>query len=150
VPQRDPLTGLGHPAAFAEALRRARQARGVAVLLVDVDGLSAINDARGHQAGDRVLVGVGAALADVLRHGDEVFRVGGDEFAAIVHVDSAAEALEAGRRLREAVAHGSSVTVSVGVAVPRGAESEAGVLMRAEQALAAVKGQRRAAVELAP
>ena len=145
----DALTGLGHHGTFHEALERARGRReAIAVLVADLDGFKAINDTRGHQAGDRVLRETAAALSDQLRRGDELFRIGGDEFAAILRVADPDEALAAGRRLREAVAERGEVTLSVGVAVPRDGEDAAGVLARADQALYAVKGQGRDGVAL--
>jgi diguanylate cyclase (GGDEF)-like protein len=145
----DALTGLGHHGTFHEALDRARTRREpIAVLVADLDGFKEINDTRGHQAGDRVLRETSAALADQLRRGDELFRIGGDEFAAIVRIADVDEALATGRRLREAVAGGGEVTLSVGVAVPRTGEDAAGVLARADEALYAVKGQGRDGVAL--
>jgi len=145
----DPLTGLGHHATFHAAFARARDRReAVAVLIADVDGFKAINDSRGHQAGDRVLRETAAALSGALRRGDELFRIGGDEFAAIVRVGQPHEALEAGRRLRDAVA-GSEVTVSVGVAAPMLGESDQSVLARADAALYEVKTGGRDGVALA-
>jgi diguanylate cyclase (GGDEF)-like protein len=145
---RDPLTGLGHHGTFHEALSAARRRSDVAVLMIDVDGFKAINDNRGHQAGDRVLVEVSAALSSALRRGDELFRIGGDEFAAIVAVAEEAEALDAGRRLREAAAATGTVTVSVGVAIPLHGEADAAVLARADRALYSVKAQGRDGVSL--
>jgi diguanylate cyclase (GGDEF)-like protein len=146
---RDPLTGLGHHGTFHDALRAGRLHSEIAVLLVDVDGFKAINDARGHQAGDRVLVEVAAALSGALRRGDELFRIGGDEFAALLHITGEAEALDAGRRLRAAAAQTGSVTVSVGVAVPGEQESDAALLARADRALYTVKAAGKDGVELA-
>jgi diguanylate cyclase (GGDEF)-like protein len=145
----DPLTGLGHHATFHEALARARGRReSIAVLMADIDGFKAINDTRGHQAGDRVLRETAAALADALRRGDELFRIGGDEFAALVRVGDDHEALEAGRRLREAIAALGEVTVSVGVAIPQREESDASLLARADLALYSVKADGRDGVAL--
>jgi diguanylate cyclase (GGDEF)-like protein len=145
----DALTGLGHHGTFHEALDRARTRReAIAVLVADLDGFKDINDTRGHQAGDRVLRETSAALADQLRRGDELFRIGGDEFAAIVRIADVDEALAAGRRLRKAVAEGGEVTLSVGVALPRMGEDAAGVLARADEALYAVKGRGRDGVAL--
>ena len=146
---RDPLTGLGHHGTFHDALSSARRLSEIAVLIIDIDGFKTINDAQGHQAGDRLLVEVAAALSSALRRGDELFRIGGDEFAALVHVTEEAEALEAGRRLREAAALTRTVTVSVGVAVPFGHESDAALLARADRALYAVKAAGKNGVELA-
>jgi diguanylate cyclase (GGDEF)-like protein len=145
----DPLTGLGHHATFHEALARARRGREpLAVLLADIDGFKAINDTRGHQAGDRTLRETAAALSSALRRGDELFRIGGDEFAAIVHVADADEALDAGRRLRQAVLEVGDVTVSIGVALPLAGESDQAALARADAALYEVKAAGRDGVAL--
>ena len=84
--ERDSLTGsLGRDAFTVRVLdeqnRALRAGSSLAVALIDVDGLKAINDAHGHATGDRVLV----AVADALRAGrrvDLVARWGGDEFVA--------------------------------------------------------------------
>ena len=145
----DPLTGLGHHATFHEALARARSRReAVAVLMADIDGFKAINDTSGHQAGDRVLRETASALSGALRRGDELFRIGGDEFAALIRVGDDNEAVEAGRRLREAVAVLGEVTVSVGVAIPQRDESDASLLARADKALYSVKADGRDGVAL--
>ena len=147
----DPLTGLGHHATFYEAFARAR-ARGrhesLAVVMADVDGFKAINDTRGHQAGDRALRQTAAALSGALRRGDQLFRIGGDEFAALIRVAGADEALECGRRLREAVAAVGEVTISIGVALPAPGESDQAALARADQALYQVKAAGRDGVAL--
>ena len=132
---RDPLTGLPPLAAFAEALAHARRHAEVAVVAIDIDGFSAFNDARGHQAGNRALVGVAAALSSALRQGDELFRIVDDQFAAIITIRERGEAEHVARRLRDAVATTGSITVSVGVAVPRHLEPGEDVLPRAERAL---------------
>lgn len=145
----DPLTGLGHHATFHDAFARARDRReAIAVLIADVDGFKAINDARGHQAGDRALRETAALLAGALRRGDELFRIGGDEFAAIVRVADEREALEAGRRLRAAVSDGGELTISVGVTLPAHGESDQAALARADQALYRVKEAGRDGVAL--
>jgi diguanylate cyclase (GGDEF)-like protein len=145
----DPLTGLGHHASFHDALATARAAgSAVAVVLADVDGFKAINDTKGHQTGDRVLREIASALSAALRRGDALFRVGGDEFAALISVAGGDEALEAGRRLRVAAAATGTVTVSVGIAIPRGSESDASVLSRADRALYSVKQAGRDGVAI--
>ena len=63
-----------------------------AILVIDVDGLKIVNDHWGHAHGDRLIVGVGAALAGVIRRGDTLARVGGDEFAVLV-LDASHEAI---------------------------------------------------------
>lgn len=147
---RDPLTGLGHHATFHEALAVARvtDGSGVAVLIADLDGFKAVNDDKGHQAGDRILRAIASKLSGALRRGDQLFRIGGDEFAALIKVSGEAEALEAGRRLRAAAADSGPITVSIGIALPRPGESDASVLARADRALYQVKQSGRDGVAL--
>jgi len=146
----DPLTGLGHHATFHATLAHAHRRPSTAVVLADVDGFKRLNDTFGHQHGDHVLREIARALTAALRRGDTLFRIGGDEFAALLVVSDEAEALEAGRRLQAAVAEADlGVTVSIGVAVPRDGETDAAVLGRADRALYRVKEAGRDGVALA-
>jgi diguanylate cyclase (GGDEF)-like protein len=83
---RDPLTGLANRTQLVENADRllARDAAPVSALMLDVDDFRDVNDARGHAAGDRLLVAVGQRLAGCVRPGDQVARLGGDEFAIVV------------------------------------------------------------------
>jgi diguanylate cyclase (GGDEF)-like protein len=146
----DPLTGLGHHATFHEALASAHRRPRTAILVCDIDGFKELNDTHGHQHGDELLRATAVALGSALRRGDRLFRIGGDEFAALLAVDGEADALEAGGRLRAAVnAAELGLTVSIGVAVPRDGESDAVVLGRADRALYQVKAAGRDGVALA-
>jgi len=140
---RDPLTGLGHHATFHAALAAARsrvpERRSPVVLMLDIDGFKAINDSRGHAAGDEMLREMTVALSGALRGQDHLFRLGGDEFAALIEVEEAEAALEVGNRLSQAARHEAGATVSIGVAVPGPEESDAALLARADRALYAVK-----------
>lgn len=82
----DQLTGAGNRRGFELRLRRlllpGSEQRCV-LLVADVDGLKLINDTYGHPTGDRVLVTLADALRSLCRHDDEIFRFGGDEFAAL-------------------------------------------------------------------
>jgi diguanylate cyclase (GGDEF)-like protein/PAS domain S-box-containing protein len=85
----DPLTGLPNRAQLMERLEAAlirgrRDGREVAVLFCDLDGFKQVNDNGGHAAGDAVLLETARRLEAVLRVGDTVARVGGDEFVIIV------------------------------------------------------------------
>ncbi|TXK17062.1 bifunctional diguanylate cyclase/phosphodiesterase [Homoserinibacter sp. GY 40078] len=82
--QTDPLTGLRNYRAFQSALTTALRAGPVAVVYLDVDNFKSINDAHGHEAGNRVLQVVAARLGRAVRPSDIVARVGGDEFVVIL------------------------------------------------------------------
>jgi diguanylate cyclase (GGDEF)-like protein len=87
--RHDPLTGLLNHEAFharlAGEVARARRYRGcLALVLLDLDGFKEINDAAGHQEGDRLLRAFAAALAATARETDAAGRLGGDEFGALL------------------------------------------------------------------
>ena len=106
---RDPLTGLGNHRAFQEELDRQvaaglRYQVPLALLLIDLDEFKAINDGRGHAAGDRVLRGFGQLLNVALRRADRAFRIGGDEFAVLLpHTDLEGARVVARRLLSQAL-----------------------------------------------
>lgn len=133
--QRDGLTGLGHHSAFQEALPLGRSGPlQLAVLYLDVDHFKGVNDDRGHAAGDALLVELAACLLAEVRDDDQVFRIGGDEFAVLARVTDAADAQRLGERLlSRAQALGTSL--SVGVALARDGESDAALLARADGGL---------------
>ncbi len=86
----DPLTGLPNRALLRDrieqALARAQRRPGdrVALLHVDLDGFTHVNDTLGHAAGDRLLVALAQRVTDRLRDGDTAARLGGDEFALLL------------------------------------------------------------------
>ncbi|MDM4721403.1 diguanylate cyclase [Micromonospora sp. WMMA1363] len=143
----DPLTGLRHTGPFGQRIAAAIPGR-TALLAIDVDGFKSVNDTYGHQAGDRVLVGLARALEGALRHGDELYRIGGDEFVAVIEVNRPEEAIRIAERLTVA-ARRIGRTISVGVALPHPGESPDRTLRRADQALYAVKRYGRDGVRLA-
>jgi len=85
----DPLTGC-HNRRFLEQVmdrelqRHARFELPLSLLFIDVDRFKAVNDALGHEAGDRVLQYVSRFLRRHIREADYVFRYGGDEFLALI------------------------------------------------------------------
>ena len=84
----DPVTGLPDRTAFEvclneEIARAQRYGREFSLVLLDLDYFKAINDRFGHPEGDRVLAQVALTLRAKLRRTDQIFRYGGDEFAAI-------------------------------------------------------------------
>ncbi|MCW3014431.1 MAG: hypothetical protein JWO02_1523 [Solirubrobacterales bacterium] len=124
----DPLTGLLNRRAFERSLqehltRVRRYGVNGAVLVVDVDGCSAVNDRLGRSGGDEVIVEVAHALRSRLRASDLLARFGGDEFAILLPQANLEQALVVGGALVDAVrgtrrpADGQAVTVSIGVAL---------------------------------
>lgn len=149
----DALTGVGNRRAFdvrvAELGMGASDAD-VAIIVVDVDRLKAVNDAGGHEAGDLTLQAVAGALIGEVRTADLVARLGGDEFVAVIEGVDQADATALAARMIEAVsaALGATVTVSVGVATGRAAEAGAGLLRSADRAMYAAKRASRDAMGL--
>ena len=85
----DPLTRLPNRALLNDRLshalaRRHRSGEAIALLFVDVDDFKLINDRFGHDVGDEVLIAVAACLRGLMRDGDTVARLSGDEFAILL------------------------------------------------------------------
>ena len=85
----DPLTGLMNRRALERDLRReraraTRYGHRFALMVIDIDGLKAVNDTEGHLAGDLYLRSLAEALRQVLRSGDVAYRIGGDEFVVLL------------------------------------------------------------------
>lgn len=101
---RDPLTNVFNRRAFELALADwAEEAvrRPFGLILFDLDGLKAINDRLGHEAGDRAIVQFAERLLASVRESDMVYRIGGDEFAVLVPEVSQQGLAEIEQRLRE-------------------------------------------------
>ena len=100
----DPLTGLTNRRRFKQVLRRRcaearRQGHTLACMMIDVDYFKRINDAVGHEVGDRVLIALANVLRDELRAADEPARYGGDEFCVLMPHTGALEACTLARRI---------------------------------------------------
>jgi diguanylate cyclase (GGDEF)-like protein len=145
----DRLTGLLNQAALARRVEHAGEFDGV-VAVCDMDNFKDINDRFGHLMGDEILRNIGNLLQASIRHEDEAFRWGGDEFVILFHnqnADIAAKRMaEIAGRLREFRVRGFGVTpisFSWGTADARGkALREA--LDRADKAMYALKRSRAA------
>ena len=121
----DSLTGLFNVRYLKQHIRHLlrvhkRYGHPFAVVLLDIDGLKRINDAHGHAAGDRALMGVAEAIRETIRSADTPIRMGGDEFCILAAHQTAELAEIAASRLCDAVTRvqtpdGASVGVSIGV-----------------------------------
>jgi diguanylate cyclase (GGDEF)-like protein len=151
----DALTGLRNHGSFqrelGELLATGDHSPGFAVLMLDLDGFKAFNDAFGHPAGDSLLVGVSSALARATRDGDRLYRYGGDEFVVVLDDVDRQAAHEIAIRIRRGVAHlsaaigGPRVTVSVGVACyPDDGTTKDALVELADRALYIAKPDGRA------
>jgi diguanylate cyclase (GGDEF)-like protein/PAS domain S-box-containing protein len=147
----DSLTGLAnHQRLFevlhAEICRSKRTAREFSILLLDLDGLKAINDRFGRLAGNRALCRLAQILADCCRSVDTAARQGGDEFALVLPETGAGAATLVARRICELLAKDSeepALSVSVGVAsYPKDAENVGTLLYAADRFLYAMKDRR--------
>lgn len=145
----DALTGVlnrgGWDALLAtEQARSNRYASAASVIVLDLDGLKTCNDARGHAAGDEMLVTAAGVLTDSCRSMDVVARTGGDEFAVLCVETPEAVAHVVASRLQEQLAR-AGIAASFGVAAldPRQGDLTA-AWQRADAAMYADKGRRSA------
>lgn len=164
----DPLTGLYNRRQFDESLdkelrRSARTGGPTALLMLDIDHFKLYNDHYGHQAGDRALVQVAAALSEYFRRGaDVVARYGGEEFVVILPDLSAEQAEERARCALEGIAakripHAWSpisdhITVSAGLVCFHGSPSVTAhwCVSQADAALYESKAAGRNCLTVAP
>jgi diguanylate cyclase (GGDEF)-like protein len=124
----DELTGALNRRGFFEraatSIAQAQRAETpVSLVIFDIDHFKAINDGNGHAVGDRALKALAAILAGDKRSGDIVGRIGGDEFALILHANAEEAASTAAERICLEMRHiphpaggGGEITVSAGVA----------------------------------
>jgi diguanylate cyclase (GGDEF)-like protein len=143
----DPLTGLGNLRHLQREIAKMlelhkRYGHPFGVLLMDVNGLKRINDAHGHQAGDRVLMQVAMGLRRSIRSVDVAARLGGDEFCVLVPEQESDGATALAERLSAAVQEGvpapdePPVALSIGVvSCPRHGEDAETLVDAADRAM---------------
>jgi diguanylate cyclase (GGDEF)-like protein/PAS domain S-box-containing protein/putative nucleotidyltransferase with HDIG domain len=155
----DPLTGLANHRVFhqrlrAECERAWRHGRELSLVVMDLDRFKEVNDALGHQAGDRVLADLARGLAELARPGDLMARLGGDEFGWILPETPGLGAHAAAERARALVAAspvpelGFAPTLSAGVSDLRRARTADELVRLADGALYWAKANGRDAVYL--
>ncbi len=145
----DPLTGLPNRAFFDERLNQARVGgmRKLAVLFVDLDGFKPVNDSLGHAGGDKVLREVADRLRRVLRTGDTVARIGGDEFVVLMEdVVHTADCTAVAARILDALARPFAVgdppvhiSSSVGITIHPDHGPKSALVAQADAAMRAAK-----------
>jgi len=152
---RDGLTGAFNRRAFDRDLTH-RQEPSTFLLLLDLDGFKALNDARGHPFGDRVLAELGHVLHQAVRGKDRVYRIGGEEFAVVVQGTDSRGAASVAERIRHTVetqlgaqcgANELTITVSIGMAPWAGAGYQS--LQAADQLLYYAKDNGRNQIQIA-
>ena len=159
----DPLTGLPNRTLFLDRLEHAigrarRSRRRFAVMFLDLDDFKLVNDTRGHNVGDLLLVGLTPRLSDALRPGDTIARFGGDEFVVLCEdLSSESDALAIAGRIAGACngpivvgRYEHVVTVSTGVVLVTDPETATGpdVLRDADAAMYRAKALGKGRIEL--
>jgi diguanylate cyclase (GGDEF)-like protein/PAS domain S-box-containing protein len=158
----DSLTGLSNRAVFRDRVdhalaRAARTGDGLTVLLLDLDGFKTINDSLGHDAGDELLIAVGARIHACGRESDTIARLGGDEFGILLEDegDEARASSVADRVLQELAAPyrvgGRDVFVraSIGIATCVASDANMDDLIRnADTAMYAAKAAGKGRYEI--
>ena len=151
----DALTGLPNRVLLSDRLQQAmlqtgRRGRLVGVAYLDLDGFKRVNDEHGHEVGDELLIVVGRRMKAVLRKGETLARIGGDEFVAImVDLESASDCGPVLARLLRAASDPVvidettvQVSASIGVAIYPDDDVDADQLLRhADQAMYVAKQQ---------
>ncbi len=135
-----------------DILRSARYNEPLVLLMIDIDHFKKINDTKGHQAGDEVLVALAERATRTLREIDIIARYGGEEFLMILPGTTASDALviaesimEACRNAKVKTPSGDSIgfTTSIGIAEYQAKETYDQLIHRADKALYEAKANGR-------
>ena len=144
----DALTGLPNRRLMRDRLLQAmansrRAGTFLAVIFLDLDNFKTLNDTRGHDLGDELLVEVSERLTSNMRQGDTVARLGGDEFVIVLidlvsdEKEAAIQTMLAAEKIRRALADPYELrgadfhcSASLGVALYRGEEENADALLK--------------------
>jgi len=159
---QDPLTGAGNRKALENAIIREqhmveRNESPFSLLMIDIDFFKKINDQHGHSAGDKTLQSVSQTVIDAIRHSDQLFRFGGEEFVVLLSNTDLNSATVMAARIRHAVEDAETicesqsikVTTSIGVAHFEKNEGMEQLINRADRALYDAKDNGRNQVKVA-
>lgn len=136
----DALTGMLNRSAFEIQVRRAIASvpgKSMALAYIDLDRFRLVNDAMSHAIGDELICAVAGVLRANLPPSDQLARIGGDEFAVLMHDATHEQSMARARLLCEAVAnyrfqageHVAAPTISIGLVSTFGSETEFGDLL---------------------
>ena len=148
----DGLTGVFNRKALDQHLdslveQNTRTPAAFALLMVDIDGFKAINDAYGHPTGDRVLLALAQKCQGLIRNDDFIARYGGEEFVIVLPNASLTNATKKAQRICASVGdtryalndnkdvHILNITVSIGISVYQNGDTAEAVIARADRAL---------------
>ena len=144
---RDPLTGLGNRNGLEAMMPRdielaRRHNDSMAVMVMDLDGLKAVNDTQGHDVGDQVIRAAGEVIRSAMRTTDMVYRYGGDEFVGALVKTDINGASDVCERIRQGVAKlgvsngiNAQVYMSIGLTMLNQTDDFISVFKRADSAL---------------
>jgi len=148
----DPLTQLPNRVLLQDRIERAiekaaRREFGLALMFCDLDGFKNVNDAYGHQLGDRLLVQFSKKIGALLRSQDTFARLGGDEFVIVMAIDSPDDAALMAEQISSAISEPFLidnaellVSASIGIALyPEDASNERELMAHADAAMYHVK-----------
>ncbi|WP_449548217.1 GGDEF domain-containing protein [Lelliottia amnigena] len=149
----DELTRLPNRRYFVETLSKTTN-RQLSMMIIDIDFFKHINDRWGHDVGDEVLSRFGDQLKDISAPALKVFRIGGEEFAAIGEGFSRYEMIRyaesicrSARSIR--LGDGQNISVSIGIAFRTQGESQESLMKKTDKALYRAKEKGRNRIELA-
>ena len=162
ISDTDELTGVYNMRAFSAILRRTfqqsvRHNHPLSIVMIDSDNLKGINDAHGHEAGNRLLQHLIREVTEELRRSDTVARYGGDEFTILLPETDRRGAYETAERIRKSVETSQfdvrglhlSTTISVGLAsYPEDGGNIDIIIDKADRALYRAKQHGRNRTEL--
>jgi diguanylate cyclase (GGDEF)-like protein/PAS domain S-box-containing protein len=163
----DPLTNLPNRSLFRNRLEHAlagqvRDKLSVAVLFIDIDNFKDVNDTLGHAIGDKALQEVGRRLDACIRPVDTAARIGGDEFAVLIHgADSETYAIEIAHRVMDELTFSMAtddkqvtIAASIGIAfnadTGAGSRDAAGLLRDADAAMYKAKQYGKGCYQVFP
>lgn len=157
----DPLTGLANRRKFTRRFDKALQTgKPLALFYVDIDHFKAVNDQKGHDAGDKALCDIAMLLRILAPSTATVARVGGEEFCLLIPDLDPAQAQALGETLRSSIARREigtgddafSVTVSIGIHVDAAPKQHDEMMMAADRALYRAKysGRDRVVLSVEP